>query len=347
MQALKKVFYRDRWLYLLSVSIVLLDGLLLWVTNNWEYFEISWYIDLFPKATLVTLLIVVIGQLIYLVGIRHPSPLGFYWRQLKSLLKHWPECVNFILLSIAFSWTFSAYTSVKSAIPSILPYSMDPIFVQLDKWLHFGLSPWQISHDLFSTAYATGVINLLYQIWFAVIWLFLVGSMALVIKPKLRQSALLGFIAVWFINGTLFALPLSSVGPVFYNHIYPPLEEFSSLMNQLEEHHQWLIDSGSSLKVWSLNVQDKLWTAYSTQTNMTGQGISAMPSMHVSTTFLITLALWSFNRWAGAMGILFTLSILVGSVHLGWHYAIDGYLSLITTYCIWNLIGKLSKNQVL
>jgi hypothetical protein len=33
--------------------------------------------------------------------------------------------------------------------------------------------------------------------------------------------------------------------------------------------------------------------------------------------------------------------ILVGSVHLGWHYAIDGYAAIIGTWAIWWIVGRL------
>ena len=43
---------------------------------------------------------------------------------------------------------------------------------------------------------------------------------------------------------------------------------------------------------------------------------------------------------------LFTFIILIGSVHLAWHYAIDGYFSIIITAIIWYIVGYfLNRNQ--
>jgi hypothetical protein len=32
--------------------------------------------------------------------------------------------------------------------------------------------------------------------------------------------------------------------------------------------------------------------------------------------------------------------ILVGSVHLGWHYALDGYASIVAVIVLWHAVGR-------
>lgn len=42
---------------------------------------------------------------------------------------------------------------------------------------------------------------------------------------------------------------------------------------------------------------------------------------------------------------LFAILIFAGSVHLGWHYAVDGYASALSTAAIWIGVGRLLRRQ--
>jgi hypothetical protein len=46
------------------------------------------------------------------------------------------------------------------------------------------------------------------------------------------------------------------------------------------------------------------------------------------------------------LGIVFTvfaLVILIGSVHLAWHYAVDGYAAVIAVGCLWVVVGAVLR----
>ena len=70
-------------------------------------------------------------------------------------------------------------------------------------------------------------------------------------------------------------------------------------------------------------------------------GISAMPSIHVAMAVVFALLGMRVNCWLGIVLIAYAVIIQIGSVILGWHYAIDGYVSIILTILLWKLVGKI------
>jgi hypothetical protein len=88
-----------------------------------------------------------------------------------------------------------------------------------------------------------------------------------------------------------------------------------------------------------LLAQKALWSLYLSDTPGIAKGISAMPSLHVAIAALNAIVLYKFSKAAGVFGLLYLAVILVGSVHLGWHYAIDGYLSILAVAVIWWATG--------
>jgi hypothetical protein len=146
------------------------------------------------------------------------------------------------------------------------------------------------------------------------------------------------FILCWGVNGVLLATLFSSAGPCYFERLYPNNPYYKDLMD-------YLIMSNQTQNIWALKAQDFLWQRY-LQTDLgVGSGISAMPSMHVSITFLITLTHYRINPKLAHLILLYTIVILIGSVHLGWHYAVDGYVSLILTYLIWYTVGLVTNRS--
>jgi PAP2 superfamily len=71
-------------------------------------------------------------------------------------------------------------------------------------------------------------------------------------------------------------------------------------------------------------------------------GISAMPSVHVAVAVLFALAGGRAGRWPGRLFTAYAGIVLLGSVHLGWHYAVDGYVSAAIVAGLWLLSGPLA-----
>jgi hypothetical protein len=68
--------------------------------------------------------------------------------------------------------------------------------------------------------------------------------------------------------------------------------------------------------------------------------------MHVALATLFALVSWRTKRWLGIVMSIYALIILVGSVHLAWHYAVDGYFSIAGMIAIWCVVGRVLPRQV-
>ena len=60
---------------------------------------------------------------------------------------------------------------------------------------------------------------------------------------------------------------------------------------------------------------------------------------------LFALLGWRTSRWLGWLFTAYACVILIGSVHLGWHYAVDGYLSIAGALAIWAAVGVLLRRD--
>jgi membrane-associated phospholipid phosphatase len=96
---------------------------------------------------------------------------------------------------------------------------------------------------------------------------------------------------------------------------------------------------------FSRDIQEKMWRFYlvNGQDDKVAGAISAMPSLHVASSCGFYLLARARNRWLGRLFFVFLVLMLLGSIHLGWHYAIDGYAGLAGAVVIWWLCGRLVR----
>lgn len=239
-----------------------------------------------------------------------------------------------VLLIKLFLLTFSSF---KTTIPEINPFSWDPAFEALDRTLHFGATPWVLLSHVTGYGAFTVFIDNVYYIWFPVIF---VSAAIAVIAPgngNLRHQFLLSFILSWLVIGCLAALLLSSAGPIFYARV-TGLADYSVLTAHLDRVH-----GDSMLK--TIFLRDELWHTHITAAPGFVKGISAMPSMHNSVCVLLFLAARRISRTLAIFAGAFALLIFIGSVHLGWHYAIDGYLAAALTVAVWKVSGLIAEGR--
>ncbi|HUT49110.1 MAG TPA: phosphatase PAP2 family protein [Alphaproteobacteria bacterium] len=247
-----------------------------------------------------------------------------------------PKRIAAFLLVVCLSpFFFSAFSSFKRMIPYYSQWHWDATFKDWDKWLHFGRHPWEWTHAVFGSPAASGVISFGYNVWYFVIFFTFIWQAWNTNQPRLRTQYLYSSILTWIILGTVLATALASAGPVYYGRVVGGTDPFAPLMRRLYE-------INAVWEIWTLPlpIQEKLWAIHESKESVLGSGISAMPSLHVATTTLAMILAWKFNKVAGIVMSLFVVMIQIGSVHLGWHYAIDGYLSFALVFLIWFGVGR-------
>ena len=153
---------------------------------------------------------------------------------------------------------------------------------------------------------------------------------------------MLAFAACWIVIGTISAILFSSAGPIFFDQVVPGSEQpYAEAMEYLTTVH-------GEHDLFMFTVRDLLWQAYQNDDSSTmAKGISAMPSMHVSLAFLLALFGWRKHRLAGLGYTVFAILIGIGSVHLLWHYAVDGYVAVVLTLIIWKLSGAVARRMAI
>lgn len=227
---------------------------------------------------------------------------------------------------IVASGAFGAFFGmVKSAIPQIMPFYADDVFVKLDRQL-LGQDAWQLSDRLLGD-FVTAALDRCYLLWFPAMFI-VVAYLFSTRNERLQARGLFAFFAAWFVLGTIFAILGASVGPIFYDQFHHS-DQFSGLLSKLDR-----VD-----KVYSLDVGKVVtYLADSNAVPKLGGGIAAMPSMHVGIAFLNCLVMRERGgTFAWVAATIFFIAIFLGSIDLGWHYLVDGLAAVLGVYGIWRL----------
>ena len=272
---------------------------------------------------------------LYVMVVRRPEHLTRYMiDDIRFNYLTVERVVGALVIAVFLPTFLSVFTGFKTMIGVINPFAWDAAFETWDRWLHFGWHPWEILHPLLAFPWVTSAINIVYNFWLVALYLVLFWQAFTTRDPRLRLQFFLAFVLTWALLGSLLATLLSSGGPVYYGRLTGLPDPFVPLTDYLHAANEVGV-------VWALKVQDGLWQAHMTGAYDLGRGISAMPSIHVATVVLFALLGWRVDRRLGIAFTVFAVVIMIGSVHLAWHYAIDGYLSAVLTLLIWRFCGWL------
>jgi len=147
-----------------------------------------------------------------------------------------------------------------------------------------------------------------------------------------RTRFLVTFVLSWALLGTVMATFFASVGPAYYGAVVAGSDPYAPML-------AYLNSAAESVPVLALQAQADLWQHFVAGEVNLAAGISAMPSMHLSVGTLLVLATWRLGPIARSLSCLYLAILLVGSVHLAWHYAVDGYVAIMGTWAIWSAVG--------
>jgi len=260
---------------------------------------------------------------------------GFSPRRVASLLAG-------MLLMIGLMFFQGTFTSIKNMLPILwggFPY--DHAQATIDAWLHFGKDPWRWLHAIGGYHWVLAVVEFNYNVlWFVICFgaLFFVATSPA--ADRVRRRYFLLFLFVWVTCGNVLAGIFLSAGPVFYGAVSGDQGRYAELSAFLSTSH-----SGNSAATY----QTYLWDLYVKGLPGFGGGISAFPSVHVGLITLNALFAYEYSRRLGALAFAYVAFVLASSVYLGWHYAIDGYVSIIVVllgYRIASAIGRRPANTL-
>ena len=241
----------------------------------------------------------------------------------------WVHAVHTLAVVTVFSVSFGV---LKGAIAILVPFGWDIAFMEADRWLHGGRLPHEWLAPLLASPPVLLATNFVYNLWYFIVLgaLVIAGARAGERRHGRRHLAFaVAFIAVWLVGGFFLATLFSSAGPCF---VGPAgiTGEYDALMATLRA-------TNEIVPLWAVSTQDMLWAGHTGARDGT-LGISAMPSMHVATAILLALYLGGFGRAYALAGWLFASAIMLGSVLLAWHYAVDGYAGALVAWVLWRVV---------
>lgn len=232
---------------------------------NWSFSAVSSMASLYMLWTVLTML-----------ARREEHPTAALKAHMEKILlanDRLAHATHSTAIVVAMIFVFS---TVKSTIPAIVPFSWDESLIRLDRTF-----PWIGNHEL-------------------------------------RLRYILTTLLTWFVGGIL-ALLLSSSGPCFVELLYGD-DTYAPLMALLRN-----VDAASGVVT---------------------SGISAMPSLHVAVAVIIACVTRQRGGVCRKIGLVYAVTIYIGSIQLGWHYATDGIIGGGIALLFWKASGYLTDRSL-
>ena len=201
---------------------------------------------------------------------------------------------------------------LKVMLPLSVGFWADAPLAHLDSTI-FQTDPWRLLGVLDPAAM---FIDRAYMTWAPAKFTTLIILFCLPSEARKSQALVAYFLIAACVMLGQYLLP--SAGPVFYGHLGLG-DRFADM----------------PVRPWVATTVGYLWTGYLSAGGGVGTGISAMPSLHVAVALWLALVIRSYLPRLQFIGWAYFAVILVGSVYLGWHYALDGIVAVMITLACW------------
>lgn len=236
-------------------------------------------------------------------------------KDLLSTLIKFESWVAPLRISLAVVGTLVFHFLLKSSIYLIHPRVWDAQLMQLDRWIHFGISPSLFFVELFKSVYFYRAVDIFYTMIYGIIAVLYPPIFVGILPGRPRDVFATAFVLV-FIVGALLYMAVPSWGPVFVES-----KEFEASLQYMPR---------------TVRVQSQLYNeTASLVRNPTGRrtivygGAAAFPSLHVAILTLFSLVSRGISRTWFKINVMIVLFMMLGSVVTGYHYLIDAYAGLL------------------
>ena len=262
------------------------------------------------------------------------SPMSAFAERVKQRVT--PRFFAGLMLFTAAGVFAGVFTCMKSLNNDVVGFHADVMLANLDAGIHGGVDPWKLLQPVLGHHWVTRGIQHLYLSGWTFFLLTFTAAAALSAKlAPVKNRFFLTYFLTWILLGNIMAPAFMSGGPVFYAELTSDPQRFAGLMDYLS-FSDGMVNS-------SVAVRDLLWSLHAQRDVQLGTGISAFPSLHVAMATLFALTAFQLDKRLGWAMVAFAVVIMLGSVHLGWHYAVDGYFSAVVVLALWFGVGFVLK----